>query len=87
MASRAERAIFWLCAKTFLHPIARFAAHLMVKIQPMEYNDLQSTRLARFARLASSTRYDGYPSILAPLFFCRALFRAAHEILGHGIGN
>ena len=34
----------WQCAKTFLHPIARFAAHLIIKIPPMELNDLQ-TRL------------------------------------------
>jgi hypothetical protein len=36
MASRGERAILWQCAKTFLHPIARFAAHLIIKIPPME---------------------------------------------------
>jgi hypothetical protein len=35
-ASRAERAILWQCTKTFLHPIARFAAHLIIKIPPME---------------------------------------------------
>ena len=38
----AERAIVWQCAKTFLHPIARFAAHGIIKIAPMEENDLQA---------------------------------------------
>jgi len=36
MANRAERAILWQGAKTFLHPIACFAAHLIIKIPPME---------------------------------------------------
>jgi hypothetical protein len=32
-ASRGERAILWQGAKTFLHHLARFAAHVMIKIE------------------------------------------------------
>jgi hypothetical protein len=38
----AERAIFWQGAKTFLHPLARFAAHVIIKIPLMEFQNLQA---------------------------------------------
>jgi hypothetical protein len=43
-ASRAERAFFWQGAKPFLHPIARSAAHVMSKIAPIEFQNLQPAR-------------------------------------------
>jgi hypothetical protein len=38
------KSYFMAMRKTFLHPIARFAAHLIIKIPPMEENDLQPHR-------------------------------------------
>jgi hypothetical protein len=35
--------IFWQGAKTFLYPIARFAAHLIIKIPLMEFQNLHFT--------------------------------------------
>jgi hypothetical protein len=62
MASRAERATLWQCAKTFLHPIARFAAYLIIKIPPMELNDLQTCeqngKAEIFFRVSSSIVYQ-----------------------------
>jgi hypothetical protein len=39
-ASRAETALFWPCAKPFLHPLARFAAHLIIEFPLMEFQNL-----------------------------------------------
>jgi hypothetical protein len=36
----AERANFWQGAKPFLYPIARFAAHLILKFPLMEFQNL-----------------------------------------------
>ena len=47
-ASRTERALFWHCAKPFLHPIARSAAHGMSKIPPIEFQNLQDMEMKRF---------------------------------------
>jgi hypothetical protein len=58
----AERALFRQDAKLFLHPIARFAAHSIRKIPPMEFQNLQHSYIAYKVSLADSmaVKVDAY---------------------------
>ncbi len=51
----AERALFRQDAKLFLHPIARFAAHSIRKIPPMEFQNLHHVVPTQIPVLISPT--------------------------------